>query len=341
MTTQLPAFSASLFYDTVNAYFRTAAVKAAIELGVFDAAGLEGRSAEAIADTCRCSPRGIRILCYFLVSIGFMAGDQQRFYLTREMSLYLDRKSPGYLGGTIGFLLSDYVMHAFKDLTGVVRSGQPTAREGDIVTSDHPQWINFAHAMAPMMSLPSYLVAEVADSSADQPLKVLDVAASHGLFGVAIGRRNPQAQLTFLDWGNVLTVARETVHQADLDQRSTFIAGDFFEVDVGDGYDIILLPNFLHHFDHAGCEAILRKAHAALNDHGRVLIFEIIANEDRVSPPIAATFSMMMLGTTPAGEVYTEAELAQMSRNAGYADIEVRAIPPAVGSVVVAHKRAR
>jgi hypothetical protein len=67
----------------------------------------------------------------------------------------------------------------------------------------------------------------------------------------------------------------------------------------------VLLTNFLHHFDMATCEALLRKVRAALADGGRALTLEFVPNEDRISPPEAAGFSMMMLAGTRSGDAYT------------------------------------
>lgn len=335
---QVPAFSFDLFYTTVNAYYRTAAVKAAIELGVFDVVGEKGKTLAEIAKVCDASPRGIRILCRFLVSIGFLKNAGELFFLTREMALYLDKKSPGYLGGSIDFLLSPYIMDGFEDLASVVRTGELTLPEKGVVAPKHPQWVKFARAMAPMMSLPSLLLAELADRQANHSLKVLDVAAGHGLFGLAIAQRNPKARVTFLDWENVLQVARENATKAGVLDRVEFRPGDAFTVDFGEELDVILLTNFLHHFDEASCEKILKKAHAALKEGGRVLTFEFIANEDRTSPPLAATFSMMMLGTTPGGEAYAYSDLERMFKNTGYDQVELKAIPPAMEKVVVSTK---
>jgi 2-polyprenyl-3-methyl-5-hydroxy-6-metoxy-1,4-benzoquinol methylase len=207
-----------------------------------------------------------------------------------------------------------------------------------VVAPDHPQWVQFARAMEKMMALPSMLLAELVDPRADKPIRVLDLAAGHGLFGIEVARRNPRAQVTFVDWDNVLDVARANAAKAGVTARAEFRPGSAFDVDLGGGYDVVLLTNFLHHFDRAGCEQILRRVHAALADGGRAATFEFIANEDRVSPPLASTFSMMMLGTTPAGEVYTFSDLHNMHIAAGYRRVESRPIPPAMEKVVVAYR---
>ncbi|CBA16033.1 methyltransferase domain-containing protein [Xanthomonas albilineans] len=342
MDSALPtsAFTFDLFYTTVNAYYRTAAVKAAIELGLFDVVGQQGRTPAAIAEACQASPRGIRILCYYLVSIGFLRRNGGLFYIDRNMAMYLDRSSPGYLGGSIKFLLSPYIMSAFTDLTAVVRTGKINLAQDGVVAPDHPQWVEFARAMAPMMALPSALIANMVSLPADRPIRVLDVAAGHGLFGIAFAQRFRQAEVSFLDWDNVLDVARENAQAAKVAERARFLPGNAFDLDYGSGYDVILLTNFLHHFDEVDGERILAKTRDALNDDGMVITFEFIADEERSSPPLAATFSMMMLGTTPAGESYTYSDLERMFRHAGFGHVELKSIPPALLKVVVSRKRA-
>ena len=87
-----------------------------------------------------------------------------------------------------------------------------------------------------------------------------------------------------LDWANVLEVAKENAAKAGVADRYSTIAGSAFEVDFGSGYDIVLIPNFLHHFDPATNEKLLRKVHAALAPGGIAVTPEFIPNEDRISP---------------------------------------------------------
>jgi hypothetical protein len=61
-------------------------------------------------------------------------------------------------------------------------------------------------------------------------------------------------------------------------------------------------------------------------------------NEDRISPPEAAGFSMMMLGGTPGGDAYTYSELERMFSNAGFARSEIHPLPPSIEQVVISHK---
>ena len=251
--------------------------------------------------------------------------------------MFLDQKSPAYMGSVIDFLLSPILTDHFKDLTGAVKRGGSLPDEST-VTPDNPIWVKFARAMAPMMAMPSQLLAHLIDPGANQSLKILDIAAGHGLYGLAFAKRNPQAQVTAVDWPNVLGVAQENAQAAGASDRYHTNAGSAFEVDYGTGYDLVLLTNFLHHFDRETCEVLLRKVHAALADGGRAVTLEFIPNPDRVSPPQAAAFSLQMLGGTPAGDAYTFAELEGMFRNAGFAQSEWHELPPTIERVVISRK---
>ena len=120
--------------------------------------------------------------------------------------------------------------------------------------------------------------------------------------------------------------------------RYHLLPGSAFETDFGSGYDLVLITNFLHHFDSPTCTIFMRKVHAALNPGGRAAIAELVPNPDRVSPPTAAAFSMMMLATTPSGDVYTLAELESISKSAGFARVELA--PPEIGldRLVIAYR---
>jgi cyclopropane fatty-acyl-phospholipid synthase-like methyltransferase len=199
-------------------------------------------------------------------------------------------------------------------------------------------WVTFARAMQPMMFMPSQLMAKVVDPNADKKLKILDIAAGHGLYGIAFAKHNPQAEVIALDWPNVLEVAKENAKAAGVADRYQTKPGSAFDVDYGTGYDIVLLTNFLHHFDRETCETLLRKVHAALAEGGRAATLEFVPNDDRVTPPQAASFSMMMLGMTPSGDAYTFAELEQMFRNTGFARSELHELPPTIQRVIISQK---
>ncbi|MEP6741593.1 MAG: class I SAM-dependent methyltransferase [bacterium] len=330
--------SPQLFFQTINAYQRTEGLKAAIELEVFTAIGEGNNTAAEIAKRCNASERGTRILCDFLCIMGFLNKEGNRYSLTQDSALFLDKHSPAYLGGITEFISSPELLEGFKNFAENVRKGGTTMVEDGTVTPDNPIWVKFARAMAPMMAMPAQALAKLIDSKADGKLKVLDIAAGHGLYGIELAKKNPQAEVVALDWESVLEVAKENAQTAGVADRYSTLPGSAFDVDYGTGYDVVLLTNFLHHFDIPTNETLLRKIHAALNAGGRVATVEFVPNDDRITPPDAAAFSVMMLGSTPAGDAYTFAEYEKMFANSGFARSEIQALPASIEQVVISHK---
>lgn len=327
-----------LFFDTVNAYQRSAALKGAIELELFTAIGEGNDTAPAIARCCEASERGSRTLCDYLTIAGFLTKDGGRYSLTPDTAMFLDRRSPAYAGGAVGFLLSPTLTSAFSDVAALVRKGGTLMAEEGSMEPEHPMWVDFARAMAPLMAPAAELIVKRVDGDASRKLKVLDIAAGHGLFGIAFAKHNTQAEVVAVDWPNVLEVAKQNAKAACVSGRYTPLAGSAFDVDFGNDYDIVLLTNFLHHFDPPTCEELLTKVHAALAEGGRAVTLEFVPNDDRVTPPGAAAFSLMMLGTTASGDAYTFAEFDRMFRNAGFSRSELHPLTPMPEQVIISYR---
>ena len=326
------------FFAAISAYQQTDAIKGAIELDLFTAIAEGNATAEALALKRQSSERGMRILCDFLVIMGFLTKNGNQYGLTPDSAMFLDRHQPTYIGSAIEFLLEPTLREAHTDVAAIVRKGGTLISDEGTVSPENPVWVKFARAMMPLMMLPARMLAQSIQVDPDKKVKLLDIAASHGMFGIVFAQTYPNVNVTALDWASVLEVAKENAQKFGVSDRVNLLPGSAFDVEFGSGYDLILLTNFLHHFDVATNERLLKKIYDALDNRGRVVTLEFIPNEDRVSPPPAASFAMTMLGTTAAGDAYTFAEYDQMFRNAGFAQNELREIPPAAQRVVISHK---
>ncbi|MEH1870557.1 class I SAM-dependent methyltransferase [Nostoc sp.] len=334
MSTPSPA----LFFNTVNAYQRSAAIKAGVELNVFTAISQGIESSQSLAQKCQTSERGMRMLCDNLVIIGFMTKEAEGYRLTSDSAMFLDRQSKFYMGDVVEFLLSPMITNGFNNLTAAVLKGGTAVSSEGIISPEHPVWVQFAKAMSAMMANPAQLIAQLVNENKIEPLKVLDISASHGLFGIAIAQHNPNAEIFGLDWASVLEVAKENARIKGVGSRYHTIVGSAFEVDYGNDYDLVLLPNFLHHFDVATCEQLLRKIKTSLVVDGKVIVFDFIPNSDRITPPDIAAFSLVMLATTPSGDAYTFAEYESMFNNAGFSHCQLHSLSPTEQQVILAYK---
>ncbi len=329
--------SPALFFDTISGFERTEALRTAIELDLFAHLAAGQRTASQLAGACQASLRGIRILADYLTILGFLRKQGDQYELTPDTEFFLTPKSPAYLGGTLEFLQTPKIRECYRQLTVAVRRGG-TAADEETVSHDNPIWVAFARAMAPMMRMPSRLLTDLIGGDAQQPLRVLDVAAGHGLFGISVAERYPKAHISALDWPNVLAVASENAKRAGVAERHALRPGSAFDVDWGGPYDIVLLTNFFHHFDVPTCDKLAAKAHSALASGGRCLTLEFIPEPDRITPPSTAGFALTMLATTAHGDAYTFAEYQQIFARAGFIRNEFHALPPTTQQAVVSYK---
>jgi hypothetical protein len=120
------------------------------------------------------------------------------------------------------------------------------------------------------------------------------------MFGIAIAQRNPEAQITSLDWAAVLEVASAHAAKAGIADRFHTLPADS---------------------DH---ELPASLAHAALKPGGIAITLEFVPDEDRVGPPVPARFAMTMPVTTAHGDACTWSEYEAMLRDAGFAENRIQ-----------------
>lgn len=307
------------FFNAVLAHQQTEAIKTAIELDLFTAIGAGNTTAKSLSQVCKADERGSRILCDYLTIQGFLLKQGDAYSLAPDTALFLDKSSQAYLGSITQFLLAPHMRQASQLLAEAVRRGGTAMGEGTIAP-EYEDWVTFARAMMPMMVMPARQMAATLRAGGEVG-KVLDIAAGHGIYGISVAQQNPNAHVYAADWPNVLEVAQQNAISMGVGDRYHLIPGSAFETEFGDGYDLVLIPNFIHHFDAPTNTRFLAKVKNALKPGGRAAVLEFVPNPDRVSPPAPAAFSLMMLVSTPAGDAYTYDEIARFAHDAGFAQV--------------------
>lgn len=324
-------------FETLGAFRRTAAMRTAIELDLFTAIGEGTDTASTLAERHSVSERGIQKLCDYLTMLGFLQKRGDAYLLGSDSAAFLDRHSPAYLGYSASEALAgDALFEAFSTLTEAVRRGGTALTGGGTLAPEHPIWVEFANAMAVPGAFLARLLADCLAEPIDRPIKILDIAGGHGLYGIDFAKRNRRAEVFAVEWPQVLAVARGNAERAGVSDRFHAIPGDALSVDFGAGYDLALITNFLP--DLGSTEELLKRIHRALVKNGRVALFELMLNEDRVSPPDAVALDLALLATTPSGETRTASQLSEALRRAGFERVEIREVPPAPNRVAIAYR---
>jgi 2-polyprenyl-3-methyl-5-hydroxy-6-metoxy-1,4-benzoquinol methylase len=323
-------------HGLLTAYQTSAILKASIELDLFRAFSGLPLGPDDLAKHCAADERGMRILCDTLTVLGLLEKTAGRYSPAPGSACFLDSSSPSYLGDSALFWLAPELMARWDNLTEYIRHGGATD-EGTIAPNN-PLWVKFAAGMGRARSLQAELLAQLILARA-APRKVLDVAAGHGAFGLALATHAPDAVITANDWPTVLEVAKRHAAAAGVADRFRLLEGDALQVDYGCGYDAVLLSNFLHHFDRSTCELLLRKAYNALVRNGMAVVVDFVPNEDRVSPHIAALCAINMLVETPRGDAHTQVEVEDMCRAVGFNALECHDLPPTPHRAIIGRKR--
>ena len=259
-------------------------------------------------------------------ALGLLGKHGQEYSLTEESAKFLDRRSPACVAGVAGFLTLPKLMDGYRNIAEVVRGGQNALGGQGTLEPENPIWVDFARSMGPLQMPFAEAIAQTLRPTRD---KMESARYRGGTRNIRNRRSEAQSERRNLCAGlaAVLKVAQEHARKAGVEGRYHTIPGSVFEVDLGSGYDVVLLTGFLHHFDPATIEKLLKRIHGALAPNGRVVTLEFVPNDDRVTPPVTAAWAINMLVTTPQGDAYPFSEYDRMFRSAGFSSNELIRVP--------------
>ena len=173
------ASNPELIFSTLNAYQRSAALKGAIDLGLFTAVAQGNNTPEKIAAACQADARAVRMVCDFLVVDQLLVKQDHCYTLSPTAAVFLDESSPQYLGSIAKFTNDPILLAAFTDMKAVMQNGGTVLPEGGSTQLDFDGWVEFAESMEPLMQHPAgFIAGQVAEAFGEQPIRVLDLAAS-------------------------------------------------------------------------------------------------------------------------------------------------------------------
>ena len=299
-------------------YVPTLVLEAAIHHHVFDALDSGAKTVKETAAATGASERGLRSIMNLLVGLNFLAKvDTDHYGLTPESATFLVSTRPSFMGGILKHT-SQHLIPRWLKLNDVVATGKPTAavnQEG----SGTEFFLQFVEDIFPM-SYPAarMLAGHLKLAEAMETVRVLDLAAGSGVWGIALAQSSDKVTVTAVDWADVLPATRKTVARFGLTDRYAFVDGDLLAADFGHGQNVATLGQILHSEGEARSRQLLRKTFDALAPGGTIAIGEFLVNEDRTGPVNGLCFAVNMLVNTDDGDTYSFGEISSWLTEAGF-----------------------
>src|SRR6266513_3923004 len=300
------------------AYAPPLIISAAAANKVFDKLENGAKTAEEIAKKTAASPRALRILMNALVGLGLLKKDRRgRYSLTAESAAFLISKKPGTHAGFFGTIAPQLISRWLR-LTDIVREDRPV-----VAVNQETEGTEFFSQLVETIIPMSYPAAQkLADhlkvAKAKGQVRVIDLAAGSGIWGIAVAQKSPRVRVTAVDWEGMIPTTKRITQKFDVRDRFVFIEGDLLEANFGSGYDVATLGHILHSEGEQRGRQLLKKTFRALKSGGTIAIAEWLVNDDRTKPLPSLMFSVQMLVNTEKGGTFSFNEIKKWLEDAGF-----------------------
>ncbi|MEU9111226.1 class I SAM-dependent methyltransferase [Streptomyces sp. NPDC048483] len=325
-------------FEMVTGYQTTALLRTGLEIGVFDALADGPTDAATVAGRLGIDRRACTTLLACLALQGLLIRDGSRFALGPGVRELLVSTEPSYAGGIHRVAAGAMEWQALGRLAEAVRHGGPL--DGfDSTVPDFPYWHDFAATGTFATDRLAAMVADaLAATTAERPgPRILDVGCGSAAVGIELAARHPGARLWAQDWPTVLAVAEERAKERGVHDRTTLLPGDAFGIPLGGPYDVIVAANLLFHFSPERAVLLLERLAGSLAPEGSLVIAGFAAGEAAPAEELRAQLlDLMMLCTTPGGQMHSTDAYTRMLTAVGLTEHEIHTRPGFPPKVMVA-----
>jgi SAM-dependent methyltransferase len=300
------------------AYAPPLIISAAVNNKVFDTLQSGPKTLEQVKKETGASARGLRAIMDALVGLELLKKDRQSKYsLTPESQAFLISEKPGTLAGFFGSILPVMASRWLR-LTDIVRDGRPA-----VAVNQEAEGTEFFSQLVETIIPMSYPGAQkLADhlkvANSKEQLRVIDLAAGSGIWGIALTQKSPQVSVTAVDWPGMIPTTKRITEKFGVRDRFNFVEGDLLEANFGSGYDVATLGHILHSEGEQRGRQLLKKTVRALRSGGTIAIAEWLVDDDRTKPLPSLMFSVQMLVNTETGDTFSLNEIKNWLKDAGF-----------------------
>jgi O-methyltransferase domain/Dimerisation domain len=292
----------SAILQTAFGFWSSKVLLTAVEMGLFTRLGDRTLTGKELGAELGLHPRGISDFFDALVATKYLAragnGPEARYSNIPGVAVYLDQKSPRYIGGILE-MLNVRLFRFWHDLPDALRTGKPQNEVKhsqkpifEELYSDLPRLEQFLGAMTGLSRINFEAFAETFDF---KPYKTLcDVGGATGLLSIEVTRRHPHLRAVSFDLPAVEPVAKKSIAAAGLSDRIGTAAGDFFK-DPLPKADLITMGMILHDWNLERKMHLIHAVYDALPPGGAFVAIEALIDDDRRENLFGLLMSLNML----------------------------------------------
>jgi 2-polyprenyl-3-methyl-5-hydroxy-6-metoxy-1,4-benzoquinol methylase len=295
------------------------AVDAALRLNIFEFLKKNGMSAEKLSLETGCDHRGLEIFLEVLESLGYLKRKKDQFYITRMTRKWMLNSSQNKFQSGFPY----YAMTMREIWPHLAES----LRKGDAHINFY-DWLNNYPETAKqyqtyMIGLAELMLPELVKKIKLKGNRILDIGGSHGLYSIALCRKFPDISVTIIDSPYALPLLKKNIKEAKLENRISFIQGDFKEYSFSTKYDTILLFNVLHEHKEDYNLELIKKIHGTLEPGGAMIILDGM-REKKSSPMLsfAERIYSLMFFHFLGGQNYRFTEIKGWMDKTGFSGIK-------------------
>lgn len=313
---KMPSSNLDRIRDLMRGYWRSAILFTAVHYKVFEWLGNKGMGAGILARKARISERGASALLDALAVMGLLSKKKGRYFNTGLSNQYLVPGAPAYLGDSIKHHIGLWKL--WSHLDEAVATGRGVTRPRGYASIAQTE--NFILAMENTARRRATQVLKLVSTAGME--RMLDLGGAPASYAIVFAKKNPNLRVKVIDLPVPIRISRQFVKEAKLQDRITLQEGDYFEIEFGSGYDLVLMSNVLHSASPGRARLLISKSYSSLSPGGRIVIHDFLPNEERTGPEWPILFAVNMLVGTESGSTYTYGEISAWLRSAGFADIK-------------------
>jgi len=309
------------------AYAPPLIIGAAVSNKVFDSLASGAKNVEQISKETGASQRGLRAIMNALVGLDLLKKDRdEKYSLTPESEAFLLSNKPGTLAGFFA-MVSTHLLPDWLHLNEAVKTGAPPIALNQEAAA--PEFFSVLVENIIPMSYPAAVTLgqSLGLAGKREPVRVLDIAAGSGIWGIALAQQSPLVRVTAQDWPAMIPTTKRITQKFGVADRFSYVEGDVLEADFGSDYDIATLGHILHTEGEERSRKLLKKTFKALKSGGTIAIGEWLVNDQRTEPLPSLIFAVNMFIHSERGDTFSFKEIKSWLKEAGFKNVRTLEAP--------------